>query len=201
VTQDDSDVLAHFVQVVKQIATSSWLKQKCQLGGQRGDDAVFPSLESFVFAAVYIRQLMAKRDSLLKDACETYCRCTSSSVKAMWVNAERDGAMKHWKNNGPFVLGNSTEHLFEMMVYGAHLLHTRRATYAHLLDEFHQVLKEHSRETVIFCLHTSLRLLFNHLSSISAAIYQDYSHWVNNDLSPRPNVMWHESLFASTAST
>src|SRR3954454_21488303 len=67
-TQLDSDILAHLIQVQKQIQESRWNKANVHFttrGGQLIDHSL-PEFEDFVFAAVYLRQLIAKNDVLLK---------------------------------------------------------------------------------------------------------------------------------------
>src|SRR5208282_2733798 len=63
-TQLDSDVLAHLIQVQSQIQESRWSKSKIHFTTQGGQllDHSFPEFEDFVFVAVYLRQLIAKRD-------------------------------------------------------------------------------------------------------------------------------------------
>jgi hypothetical protein len=197
-SQSDSDVIAHFVQVNAQISRSSWLESRCELPDPTsGVTGRFPSLESFVYVAVYFRQLFATKDRLFDDACEAYLRTTGNALKAAWVYQEQKRANGTWKSKGWFVDQVTTEELFGAMIYGAHLVHSRRGTKSKPLATFRNLLATTTRERLLFEMHGSLRRMMNHVSKISAVIYQDYSHWVNDGLLPRPDVMWHESLFVT----
>src|SRR5262245_14318868 len=73
-TQMDSDIIAHFIQVHGQIAKSRWARAKVSFTkqGETLTNAEFPEFEDFVYAAVYFRQLILKKDQLLNDAIERY---------------------------------------------------------------------------------------------------------------------------------
>jgi hypothetical protein len=75
-TQLDSDILAHLIQVQRQVQESRWNKVDIRYTTQGGQllNHSFPEFEDFVFAAVYLRQLIAKKNSLLKDAVDRYCQ-------------------------------------------------------------------------------------------------------------------------------
>src|SRR5262249_39529527 len=88
--QSDSDILAHLVQVQSQIQQSRWYKAdvRCVIKGAPLVDHSFPAFEDFVFAAVYLRQLIAKKDGLLKDAVTRYCRFVDCDIRSAWVKYE-----------------------------------------------------------------------------------------------------------------
>src|SRR5438105_2942849 len=89
-TQLDSDILAHLIQVQKQIQRSRWNKANIRFATQGAQllDHSFPEFEDFVFAAVYLRQLIAKKDSLLEDAVARYCRFVDCQIRPSWVRHE-----------------------------------------------------------------------------------------------------------------
>jgi hypothetical protein len=89
-TQKKSDMLAHFMQVAGQISRSSWMSASCNFRVQGGKvlKSQFPSIESFVYGAVYFRQLYAG-DKLFFKACDIYTKHAGDPLKASWVTATR----------------------------------------------------------------------------------------------------------------
>src|SRR5690349_4432187 len=88
--QLDSDMLAHLLQVQKQIQESRWNKANVRFREQGSQllDHSFPEFEDFVFAAIYLRQLIAKDDNLLEDAADRYCRFVDCQIRPAWVRRE-----------------------------------------------------------------------------------------------------------------
>ena len=75
--QCDSDVVAHFLQVRKQLVTSRWYSSDPEFRQQGGKvlDCTFPPIEDFIYAAVYMRQLLPDDgDDLFEDAVERYSK-------------------------------------------------------------------------------------------------------------------------------
>jgi hypothetical protein len=60
------------------------------------------------------------------------------------------------------------------------------------------LLKEHGREAVIYELNSAMRFLCGYVSNAAAVIWQDYARWVRSGIAPKPDVFWHEQLFASS---
>ncbi len=213
-SQDDSDTIAHFLQVQKQLATSTWLNNPCRLstsGNQsRGE---FPDIESFVYAAVYFRQLFCgscdksnaiKEDLLFIDTCDRYIRSVDSIAKASWMHHEKEAAIKEWGSTSSLSMipGKSTKQVFEALLYGSHLMHSIRdhskgTTRKERRDNFRDILNSIPRERMLYELHTSLREMLNYVTRVARVIYQDYSSWLQSGASLPPDVMWHESVFRS----
>ncbi|MFQ5734807.1 MAG: hypothetical protein ACE5KM_22975 [Planctomycetaceae bacterium] len=196
--QDDSDTLAHFIQVHWQIAESSWLKDDCNFtscGDNTGGR--FPDLESFVFVAVYFRQLFSDRDHLFSDACECYVRAVDSPVKAAWVNKEKERCLSAWNEPGLFINNHSREEVFNAMMYGAHLLHSLPSTWKRHRDAFRDILANTPRHKMLFEIHGALRTMLNYVNDVAVVAYQDFAHWLDKGDAPAPDVMWHESVFVS----
>jgi hypothetical protein len=124
-TQLDSDILAHLIQVHRQIQQSRWSKADVRFTTQGGEllDHSFPEFEDFVFAAVYLRQLIAKKDRLLEDAVNRYCRFVDCQIRPAWGRTEL-AAFKGALNSPAFMLPSYTvRELFDAFIYGAALLH------------------------------------------------------------------------------
>lgn len=196
-TQQDSDVLAHFLQVQAQIANSKWNKADVRYTTQ-GDqllDHSFPEFEDFVFAAVYLRQLIAKDDSLLQEVVDRYCRFVDCALRAAWVHCE--GAQFKAELNGTaFLLSNYTvRELFDAFMYGAALLHKVRDAGNSNRIKFIELYDTQPRHKLLYAFHTSLKMLMNHVSGVAIVIYRDYSHWSHDYNLPAPDIRWHNKLF------
>jgi hypothetical protein len=201
--QGYSDTLAHFLQVQRQIGESSWFKSDCTytVSGGKVTDRGFPDLESFVYAAVYFRQLCSERDHLFIDACDCYTRFVDSPAKVAWVNAERERFLSSWRKPGLHIKTHTTEELFHAFLYGAYLLHSIPMAREKHKNAFKAIIAGYSREQVQFELHGSLRQLFNHVANVAVVISQDFAQWVATGQVPKPDVMWHKSLFEAQKRT
>ncbi|MGD9855845.1 MAG: hypothetical protein AB7U20_12945 [Planctomycetaceae bacterium] len=197
-TQEDSDTLAHFIQVHAQISRSSWRKQKVTFNSCGEETSgTFPDLESFVYVAVYFRQLFSDKDRLFEDACDRYIRAVDSPVKAAWIHKEREAGLNHWASPGWMVPTHTTEDLFNAMLYGAHLVHSLPTTWKKYRDAFRDIMNNTPREKLLFEVHGSLLTALNYVAGAAAVMYQDFAEWLHTGSAPLPDIMWHESVFLS----
>ncbi len=196
-TQLDSDILAHLIQVQKQIQQSRWNKSDIRFKAQGSQllNHSFPEFEDFVFAAVYLRQLIAKKDSLLKDAITRYCRFADCQIRPAWVQHELTAFMGAL--DGPaFMLPDYTiRELFDAFMYGAGLLHKIPAVDDTKRKHFLDIFDKQPRHTLLYALHMSLKTLMNHVGGAAAVIYRDYSHWLHDYKLPLPETRWHDTMF------
>jgi hypothetical protein len=196
-TQLDSDILAHLIQVQRQIQLSPWNKAdvRFKVQGSQLLDHSFPEFEDFVFAAVYLRQLIAKNDSLLEDAITRYCRFVDCQIRPAWVQHELTSFNRSL--DGPaFMLPECTmRELFDAFMYGAALLHKIPDVGDQKRKRFLAIYDKQPRYTLLYALHMSLKTLMNYVGGVTAVIYHDYSHWLNDYALPLPDTRWHESIF------
>lgn len=196
-TQLDSDIIAHLLQVQKQIQQSRWNKASISFREQDSQllDHSFPEFADFVFAAVYLRQLIAKDDNLLEDAANRYCRFVDCPIRPSWVHRELE-AFKSAVDGAAFKLpGCTVRDLFDAFMYGAALLHKIADVDHKKRKRFHEIYDNQPRHTVLFALHMSLKTLMNHVGAVTRVIHRDYSHWLHDYGLPLPDVRWHEGLF------
>ncbi len=197
----DSDILAHLIQVKSQIQQSRWSKSNVSFS-VRGDELLdhsFPDFEDFVFAAVYFRQLIAKKDSLLEDAATRYCRFVECTIRPAWVKNELT-AFRRTLDRGALMLPRYTvRELFDAFMYGAALLHKMPPVGNPKRQQFLDIYDKQPRHKVLFALHMSLNVLMNNVSNIAVVIYRDYSHWLQDYRLPPPETRWHEKLFEINA--
>jgi hypothetical protein len=196
-TQLDSDILAHLIQVQKQIQQSRWNKANVRFTAQGGEllDHSFPEFEDFVFAAVYLRQLIAKKDSLLKDAVNRYCRFVDCQIRPAWVRHELatfNGALE-----GPvFMLpGYTVRELFDAFMYGAGLMHKIPDVGDPKRKHFLDIYDKQPRYKLLYALNISLKTLMNYVGGVTVVIYRDYAHWLDDYKLPPPDTRWHDRLF------
>lgn len=196
-TQLDSDILAHLIQVQKQIHESRWNKAKVRFTTQDGQlfDHSFPEFEDFVFAAVYLRQLIAKKDSLLEDAVARYCRFVDCQVRPAWVRHQL-AAFKGALDGPAFMLsGYTMREVFDSFIYGAGLLHKIPKVGDPKRKRFLEIYDKQPRHTLLYALHMSLISLMTYVSNVTVVICRDYSHWLHDYGLPRPDTRWHDRLF------
>ena len=196
-TQLDSDMFVHLMQVNKQIYQSRWNKADVSYTIQGGKllDHAFPEFEDFVYAAVYLRQLIAKGDSLLEDVVKRYCWFVDCQIRPSWVSYEL--ASFNRALDGPvFMLPEyTTRELFEAFIYGAALMHKMPVVGNEKRNRFLDIYDKHPRHTVMYALHMSLKMLMNSVGGVVAVVYRDYSHWLHDYKLPLPETRWHDRLF------
>lgn len=196
-TQCDSDLLAHLIQVQKQIQQSRWNKTDIRFTTQGGRvvDHAFPDFESFVFAAVYFRQLFAKKDRLFRNAIDRYCQFVDCHLRPFWVRHELD-AFNALLGGPAYMLEEySVRELFDAFMYGAGVLHKFPQAGDSDRERFLTIHDKHPRHSVLFALHMSLKSLKNHVGNVALVIYRDYAHWLKEYSLPPPDTRWHERLF------
>jgi hypothetical protein len=157
-----------------------------------------PNTEQFVYAAVYFRQLMLKKDSLLTDAAERYCGHTACPVRQFWINHEvqqfRSGLAA-----APVLLqveGLTLSKLFDAFLYGAGLIHIFRDVGNEDRKLFLSLYDDRpNRAKLLYALNTGLRLLLIPVGNVALIIEQDFGDWLNRHSLARPDVRWHDRLF------
>lgn len=195
-SQEDSDVIAHFIQVQSQIASSRWMKSNCSftLCGDELADQDFPTLEDFVFAAVYLRQFIAKKDDLFSDAVKRYCLAVDCRSRGAWMDFELNQFHSKLNNDSFRLKGYSVRQLFDAFMYGAGILHKFPKKDAGNKKRMLELIDEKPRHEVLYALHMSLRMATNHTMRASALMRRDFGNWLSEYSLPRPNVRWHYSL-------
>jgi|GEM_PF-2859730 len=199
--QRDSDNIAHFLQVSRQIVKSRWARSRNSISysGKTLKTANRPDLESLVFVSIYFRQLISEGDKVFKLGCDTYCRFVDSLPKRTWIKEEHD----HFKKllNQPNVFGpilnikpNARE-LIESFWYGALFFHGSEKISEEKKKKFRDLITQNPREAVAFNLNACFKLLLNHVNNVAGLIEYDFAYWLNEGYVPKPNIMWHWSIF------
>jgi hypothetical protein len=196
-TQLDSDIFAHLIQVQSQIRHSRWNKSEVSFTVQGGKllDYSFPPFEDFVFAAVYFRQLIAQKDSLLEDAVTRYCRFVDCQVRSTWVQHELASFNDALASDLLMVPGYTMRELFDAFIYGAGLMHKIPRVVDRKRQNFLDIYDKQPRHMLLGALNMSLKTLMNYVGKVTVVIRRDYSHWLHDYGLPRPDTRWHNKLF------
>lgn len=196
-TQLDSDILAHLIQVQSQIQRSRWNKSDIRFTVQ-GDELLdhsFPEFEDFVFVAVYFRQLIAQRDSLLEDAVNRYCQFADCQIRPAWVKKELDSFNGALARSAFMMPGYTVRELFDAFMYGASLMHKMPPVGDPKRKRFLDIYDKQPRHRLLYALNTSLKTLMNYVGNVTVVIYRDFSHWLHDYGLPLPDTRWHSKLF------
>jgi hypothetical protein len=201
-TLDHSDTLAHFIQVHGQLVRSRWYAAEIRFTTQGGEllGGEFPDLEQFVFAAVYFRQLFARRDQLLNNAVECYGEFVDCPIRGSWVREEEERFDAAVNACACPLTGCTRRELFEACLYGAGLLHKFPGRTDKKGEQFLDLHDDKQRYVVLFALHGSLRTILNHVGHLAVVIRRDFAHWQTTYSLPPPDVRWHDRLFNLTRS-
>lgn len=196
-SQMDSDVIAHFVQVQRQLSDSHWNKSniKFTLQGNKLLDSDFPAFEDFVFAAVYFRQFTARKDDLLNDAANRYRKFVDCPIRDSWIHEEQKQFSALLAGKAFMLPGYTVLQVFEAFMYGASLMHKAPDIKSIHRAEFLQIHDNEPREKVLYALNMSMKLMLNHVGNVSIVVYRDFAEWLHEHSLPLPDVRWHDRLF------
>jgi len=199
--QMDSDILAHFLQVHGQLSNSKWYHSKTSytMQGENILGSSFPTFESFVFAAVYLRQLIssANKDNLFDDAVNRYVNVADCQIRNIWMVEEKKRFAWILDNKPLYpTVGNiKVRELFNLFLYGSGLMHKIPDPNTTLRKKYLKICDTQPRQKVLFALNSSLKLLIGHVNNVAIVMHHDYSHWLNKYSLPCPEIRWHDRLF------
>ncbi len=212
--QTDSNVLAHFIDVVGLIQRSTWRKHKLKVGISVPTESDLPSHEAFVFAVVYFRQLFS--DKLLGRAKNTYGKLSQFPDRVSTVNSKYQSAIAAWDSppqglkiashlpgSGISTLDKlpTLSELFECFTYGAHVLHSRAPKSNPAAARLTELLKAIHPHTLLGFLHGGFLEVYGPISAIGARVHQDFNELQRQHGLPAPEVYWQNQLFNSTGSS
>ena len=204
-TQQESDIIAHFIQLVQVIQNSSWHKNKPILqynmngdGLARGD---FPSLELTVFALLYIRQLIDDHDNMIKKAVNIFKKHSSNSEKQDFLKnkvREINDFLQEAPNQSITQnFATTNKELIEIFQYGTLILHgPQNIKKDELRKKVNEIyLHKDKLPFILFSLNDIILQILSKASKISYFIYRDVALWISENKIPAPDVMWQQSIF------
>ena len=193
----DSDIIAHFLQVHKQLVESRWNHSEIAFTHQGGKviKSSFSGFEDFVFAIVYLRQFLLKKDKLLEDVVERYRRHCSCKRRCSWVTEEQKSFEAVLERDAIFLEGYKVRDVLDAFMYGAALIHKPPHLKAKQRAHFLALYDGKCREELLFALNESMKSLLRHVHNVALVVHRDFAYWLQEYDLPRPDVRWHSDLF------
>ncbi len=186
--------LAHFFQIVDQIAASLWYRSPVSMTIVDGKGIIrsaFPSVESALGILALLRQMYSSdpKDDLFNRACGTYLRHVDHQGKQKWVIAEKN-SFNRLLSNPPGLTGAdmpcTTKEVLDMFLYGAGLMHSRGKDSSDQ-QRLRRMLETCPREKLVMAFHSGMKYLFGHALTVYPVIKQDFVHWINTCGLTAPN--------------
>lgn len=206
-SQVESDCIAHFIQVVGVIQSSSWDQHPLTSQSNMNQDgkirADMPSLDQTVFALLYLRQLIGSNgnDDLLNTVCKLYSQHSSIEPKSLYVEELRQ-SWNDYLQASPMNIElakiiPSNQWLLETFQYGALFIHSpNKVRSSKARESFKKIcLDKNLRVEALFSLNAVMKNLFSDAANIAVLIQNDYAQWINDKKVPVPEVMWQQNLF------
>jgi hypothetical protein len=198
-TQNKLDLLAHFMQVGGQISRSSWMSTPFSLTDHGNSilESQLASVEAFVYAAVYFRQLYAD-DKLFSRVCDIYAKHVGNPLKVSWVKAAFAAFEQELVAPSFFFNDICLRDLSDAFLYGALVFHGPEKAYEKHKQRFQAMITQRSREELLYSLNVGMRSACSHAVAVSHLVYKELADWQNNRWISAPNVWWHSNLFESS---
>ena len=206
-TQKDSDLFAHFIQIVGILQRSSWYKAPTVIqynmnhdGKTRGN---MPILEQTAFALVYVRQLISTQDCMFNKACNQYKKFMDNQCKIEYVKEIQKKFNKYLKEESSFIplrqYVNNHQQLIDAFLYGALILHGSNNPKSKLEDRerYKQMYMDKKyKDHYIFELNNTLKQVISMASTIGVLLQRDFGNWIQAGNIPKPDVFWQETMFS-----
>lgn len=183
-TLQKSNDVAHFLEVVRCLAQSDWVRAPTSYAYQRQPDGTEkilhferPDVLTVNSVLVFIRQLISNDDKLLKLATDAYLCHTSDPSKKIWVTHERD-AVKRTLNSPPFLFevdGRPAREIIDLFFYSFGLIHHAEPQAA---KDFKTLVQRHGRERMMMAFNGVTKDVYAHAHRIAHVVSQDFTHWV-----------------------
>jgi hypothetical protein len=195
-----ANTIAHFLQIVKLIYNSNWLRTGLSISYTSSDPnskkIIQPSIEKTCSILLLFRQfLFGEYDKLFKKACDHYIEHTSSDSKAVWVR-ERKIAFTSLLDKPPFVFQVtefSTRQFIDIFLYGSGLIHPIDNE---KLNELKNLIAKYGKDEVAFTIHSCFRQVLGYAIDIYHVIKQDFDYWVKEKGYIGPDIVDVYDLFS-----
>ena len=208
-TVENSNDLAHFIQLANIIQRSTWFQTGIEIKTVDGREDLIgisnADMESISAAMGWIRQFVLRRDDAFIVAVDTYCKFVASPMKTTWVEAEKQffqnhlaGKLHRFEHQGIAELETLTNlRLIDLVVYGSGLFH--RASNQDMESELSEILKTAPRERLIFAFHSACWQLMKHVLTVLPVITQDFESWIERGVVPMPTRVIVSNLFLNSS--
>jgi len=197
-------LVAHFLEVYRQIAKSRWLASECVVSpSQPGKyKAILPVRDDCMAVILPFRQLYSKSgtDDLFNRCCNIHNRhCPRNHPAFAWVNEYKNRFNTFLQQTPGFpmpAIDISAQRYLDAFAYGARVIHVSSKTDTPAVD-LKRLLKDRPIQLVVLGFHYILRELMRYVSMAAPVIHQDVSHWVcdlgwKDDLGPSARDLFGE---------
>lgn len=199
-TQDDSNMIAHFLETVGYVANSSWYRSPPALTFRTQDqdtqvDSSFPDTFETQGVLLALRQLYAS-DKIFNKALKSYLRVCGDEKKVGWVEQIKKAFDKYLEASGlfPVVAGVSVRELLDAFLYGSRIAHSHERDKQEVLA---RLIASHGRPQVIMAVHAAFRQLMNFALCVFPVVKRDYQHWLATGACPKRTDMSIDELLSS----
>lgn len=205
-TQEDSDLMGHFIDVVSIISRSAWHGHKLKVSIREEDNSDLPSQEPLVFASIYFRQLFSQKDRLLKSVHDLYLRFSADRRRMEAVSRTFKQAKEKWNDvPSPNKVWHRTQkqigepptlsELFDAFLYGTHVLHSIGPTKVKHEESLRELLNACPSHVLLDSLSFGLHDAFDSVKAIYQICEPEFRDWFHFENLPPPNIMWQGQLF------
>jgi len=206
-SQKDSDLFAHFIQIIKVLQDSEWYKMPTKVSWhqENGTKANLPSFEHTVFALTCIRQFTGQ-DDLLNRTCNRYkhfidCVKRENIVKRQNdFNKFLDGKIAdHSGDTCLHEYFNNTRQFIDAFLYGALIIHGPEKSNEAKCQRYKQMyLDKKNKVFYLSELNNTIHEILSIASGIAVILQKDFAHWTNQSFVPKPNVFWQTIMWKWT---
>jgi len=210
-TQQDSDLFAHFIQVVCVMQHSTWYKMitngtlQINMNQDGKTRALMPPLELTAFALLYIRQLISNKDDLVNKACNKYKCFIANDEKRAYIDELKNEfnsylncdltEISHYVVLEKYVKSN--RELIDSFAYGALIIHGTQKTDQEHRKRYKSMYLEdsHAKPRFIWELNSAIMQVLSKASRIAVLLQTDFVKWQQAGIAPDPDVFWQETMF------
>lgn len=202
---DASNDVAHFLQLVGVLQSTAWHNGPLSLNNERGTLSLdCPRFQETLPIFALLRQLLfarasevGKQDDVFRQAVQLYVAHCSDIRKVAWLLHEKQSFERFLLGRNRFgpecdLGGMSNGEVLDTLIYGTGILHRRSQKKRE--EQLARLQAKNDRRKLAFMLHWLCRQLLDSTVKAAVLIQQDFAHWVNEGLCPRPTRVVMESV-------
>jgi hypothetical protein len=185
--------ISHFLQTVRQIEGSNWLKSPLSLrfAAESGSIQEFPGINRIISfdspdgeatrGVLMSIRLLISSDDVFNVACNWYLKHAADDRKRAWVNEhKRIFNERRQSHPAPLVIGTfTTQQLIDTFMYGSGLVHRNSDTESGA--DLVRAVEEYGRERVITAFNFASRDVCQSAFFVYHVIKQDYDYWIGQE--------------------
>lgn len=191
-TQEDSETIAHFLEMIDLLSNSSWYRLAPALTFRTRNesaevDSLFPDVHETQGVVLAIRQLYSS-DNLFNRAVNCHAKLCGDSKKVDWVGTikKQFNDFLDSPNSFPMLYGVTVRELMDLFLYGGKFAHANQTDKQ---QKLHALILAHGRAQVVMAVQTSFRRVVDSARLVYPVLMQDYFHWLAAGKCPKPPPM------------